>query len=121
MDCRKKYKIQGASPYPHIGNLIMKKVNAKNIPYSEVARRIGVTPSVFQTYLSQTSVQLGILWKIGIAIEYNFFADLMGHLPTHIMNNNDSSLQTTIKEHQNEIRDLKKEIDIYKGILGRTV
>jgi transcriptional regulator with XRE-family HTH domain len=119
MNNSKKYKIQGASPHPHIGKLIQKKVREKQLSYAEVARRMGVNATVFQVYLSQTSVQFGILWKIGIVIEYNFFADLMSYLPPTTLNANDSFFQQKIKEQDNEILDLKKEIEIYKNILIR--
>jgi hypothetical protein len=119
MDHSKKYKIQGTSPHPHIGKLIHKKVREKQLSSAEVARRIGVNATVFQAYLSQTSVQFGILWKIGVAIEYNFFADLMAYLPPAALNANNSVFQQKIKEQHNEIVDLKKEIEIYKNILSR--
>ena len=119
MDTTKKYKIPGAAPHPHIGKLIQIKVREKQLTYAEVARRIGVNATVFQAYLSNASVQFGILWKISIAIEYNFFADLMPYLPARTLNNNDSIFQQKIKEQDLEIADLKKEIEIYKGILSR--
>lgn len=119
MDTTKKYKIPGAAPHPHIGKLIQIKVREKKLTYAEVARRIGVNATVFQAYLSKASVQFGILWKISIAIEYNFFADLMPYLPSSTLNNNDSEFQKKIKEQDHEIADFKKEIEIYKGILSR--
>jgi transcriptional regulator with XRE-family HTH domain len=119
MNNSKKYKIQGTSPHPHIGKLIQKKLHEKKLTYAEVARRIGVNPQVFQAYLPQASLQFGVLWKIGIAIEYNFFADLMSYLPPTTLNSGNSAFQQKIKEQNNEIADLKKEIEIYKNILNR--
>lgn len=119
MDNSKKYKKQGASPYPHIGNLIRKKIKEKHLTYAEVSRRIGVNASVLQVYFKQESVQLGVLWNIGVAIEYNFFADLMEYLPQKALENNLSRFQISLKERENEIVDLKKEIEIYKSILRR--
>lgn len=118
MSDSKKYKIQGASPYPHIGNLIRQKIKDRHLTFAEVSRRIGVNAPVLHQYAKQESVQVGILWKIGIAINYNFFADLMAYLPQSLLTNSNANLETSSKE-LNEIADLKKEIEIYKNLLTR--
>jgi hypothetical protein len=117
MDWRRKYLIQGAAPYPHVGRLIEKKVNEKKITYTEVAKRMGVNSTTVKAYFEQPSVQLGILWKIGVALDHNFFGDLVSDFPVKL--NDDVALQQALKEKDDEILDLKKEIAIYKGILMR--
>ena len=117
MDWRKKYLIQGASPYPHIGRLIEKKMNEKKINNTQMAKRMGVNSTTIAGYFEQPSVQMGILWKIGIALDHNFFGDLVSHFPVKM--NDDVALQQALKEKDDEILDLKKEIAIYKGILMR--
>jgi hypothetical protein len=90
MDSRKKYLNQGAFAYPHIGNLISKQLSLQNLPKSELARRIGVKTSVIYPYLKQESLQFGILWKISIAMNHNFFADLMSYLPKDMLEGNEN-------------------------------
>lgn len=84
---------------------------------SEMARRMGVASQTFGSYLKNESVQFRILWEIGLALEYNFFADLMGYLPVGVLDSAESGFQVTILAQAEEIRDLKKEVEIYKGIL----
>ena len=117
MNRKRKYLIQGASPYPHMGRLIVKKLKEKKIPNTELARRIGVSDTTIKGYFEQPSVQMGILWKIGIALDHNFFGDLVSHFPVKL--NDDVAIQQALKEKDDEIMDLKKEIAIYKGILMR--
>lgn len=114
-----KYKIQGEHPYPHIGKLVRLKVKERRITYADMARRMGINPSVFQEYMKQESIQLGVLWKIGIALEYNFLVDLMENLPEHILNSSKSVFQLTIEKQASEIENLKKDIEIYKSILQK--
>ena len=91
--------------FPHIGEMIENKTREKVVRTSEVASRIGV------------SLQFSTIWKICIALKYNFLADLMDYLPEDVLHNSQSSYKETIEAQAAEIADLKKEIAIYKGIL----
>lgn len=102
---------------PHLGNLIGKTIKEKGLSYSEVARRIGITPQAFQNCLKQPSTQVANLCKLSIALNYNFFADIMESLPPETQNSNHSPAQKTILNQQQEITDLNKQIAIYKEIL----
>ena len=44
-------------------------------------RSIGVSDTTIKGYFEQPSVQLCILWKIGISQSHNFFDDLISHIP----------------------------------------
>lgn len=115
----KKYKIQGEFPHVHIGALIKKILKTKGLSHSEVARRIGVKPTTFHAYLFRQSVQVGVLWKISLAINYNIFADLMNDLPESVYKINSTKYDLKQSDKDNEIADLKKEIEIYKNLLVR--
>ena len=108
MTSKKKYHNQGAFPYPHLGNLIAKQLAFQNLSKSELARRIGVNTSVIYPYLKQESIQFGILWKIGIAINHNFFADLMSYLPKDLLDGNEIVSK--------EMQLLKQENEFYKKL-----
>lgn len=115
----RKYQIQGEYQYPHIGNLIKDVLEMRGLSQSEVARRIGVKPTTFYGYLFQESIQFGILWKISIAVNYNFFAEMVNHLPESVIKSKPSVYDNTLHEKEAEIEDLKKEIEIYKNLLVR--
>lgn len=108
---------EGGGHFPHLGSLIKRKLKEKRMSNSEVARMLGITSQSMSGYLQGESLQFRILWDIGIAIEYNFLADLMAHLPPKVLESAQSEFQETILAQAEEIVDLKKEIEIYKGIL----
>lgn len=110
MDDKKKFHNQGAFPYPHIGRMIAKQMTLRNVTKAELARRLGVTSGVIYPYLKQESVQFGILWKIGIAINHNFFADLVPYLPKDMLEGNDIFVSK-------EMQVLKQENEFYKKLL----
>lgn len=119
MESSNKQKKFDQYAHPHIGSMIERQMRARRLTKADMARRVGVSQSSFSEYLNQNSVQFRILWKIGLALEYNFLADLMQYLPLDVLNSSKSSFQETIASQEKEIADLKKEIEIYKGILKR--
>ena len=119
MNLTKKHQIQGDYPIPNLGQLIHKVIKEKGLTHAEVARRMGVKPNVVLQYTTQVTVQTAILWKLSIALEHNFLANIMDKLPEKTLNSFQSSFQKTIKNQENEILDLKKQIEIYKEILTK--
>lgn len=111
--------IEGDGEFPHIGKLIARKLEEKNVRKVELGRRMGVFPQSINRYVESESLQFSILWEVALALEYNFFADLMMHLPKKVLDSGETSFHKTILAQAEEIRDLKKEIEIYKGILKR--
>lgn len=102
---------------PHMGSLIKQRILEKKLTFAEVCRRINIKQPVINGYFEQPTLQTKIIWNISIAIEHNLFADLIEKLPTNIQNANNTSFHKTIIQQQEEIKDLKKEIAIYKEIL----
>ena len=102
---------------PHMGSLIKQRILEKKLTFAEVCRRINVKQPVINGYFEQPSLQTKIIWKISIAIEHNLFADLIENLPISIQNANNTTFQQTIQQQEEEIKDLKKEIAIYREIL----
>ncbi|HOD09924.1 MAG TPA: hypothetical protein PLH25_01530 [Flavobacterium sp.] len=102
---------------PHMGSLIKQRILEKKLTYAEVCRRINVKQPVINGYFQQQTLQTNIIWKISIAIEHNLFADLIQNLPENLRNANDTTFQQTIISQQEQIKDLQKEITIYKEIL----
>lgn len=112
-----KEKSKSGNQLPHIGNLVAEIMKQKKMTVAEVARKLGVTSSSVANYLRNDSLQIRILWQLGVALEYNFLADVMDFLPENVLNSAKSSFQKSISAQASEIVDLKKEIEIYKGIL----
>lgn len=102
---------------PHIGNLLKRKMKKKRVSNAEIARKMGIRSQSMSGYLNNQSVQFRILWDFGIAMDYNFLADLMADLPEKVLNSAPSKFQDVILAQAEEIRDLKKEIAILKEIL----
>lgn len=57
----------------HIGNKIAELLQAKHITKRELGGRIGMSPSSAVYLTNRKSIDAETLWKIGIALKYNFF------------------------------------------------
>ena len=119
MEQDKTVTIDGNGLLPHLGNMVACQLKKKRIRNSEIARKMGLNPQSINGYLQSESFQFRILWDLGMALEYNFLADLMEHLPAKVFHSTPSKFQDIILVQAQEIKDLKKEIEIYKGILKR--
>lgn len=109
----------GNGMLPNLGKMVASKLKEKRIRNIEIARQMGVNPQSINGYLQSESFQFRILWDLGLALEYNFLADLMDHLPAKVLHSTQSKFHSIILAQAEEIKDLKKEIEIYKGILHR--
>ncbi len=108
---------EGDGVMPHLGNLVRRKLKEKKVRNAEIARKMGIKQQSMSGYLHNGSFQFRILWDIGMALEYNFFADLMAHLPKKVLDSAESEFQRVILAQAEEIKDLKKEVAILKEIL----
>ncbi len=108
MTINQTYLKQGDHPYPHIGNLIRKKLKELNISSSEAARRLGVNSTNMHAYYKNPSIQFGIIWKLSIAVNYDFFSDIIAHYPTDF----------PVKVDE-KVVDMQKELEILRGLLKR--
>lgn len=97
-------------PHPHIGNLIAKVLRDKHISQAEAARRMNVSSSTISGYLSQPSIQFGILWKLCIVLKHDFLSELKGYYPPYMPVEKEN-------EHLEKIQELEKEIEVYQSAL----
>lgn len=102
------YLNPGNHPYPHIGNMIRKKIFDLNLTASEAARRLGVASSTVHAYYQQPSLQLGIIWKLSIALQYDFLSDIITQYPENFPVKVDD-----------KIAEQEKELEILRGLLRR--
>ncbi|SEM58342.1 hypothetical protein SAMN05421856_104313 [Chryseobacterium taichungense] len=105
-------------PHTHIGQLVKKVMRDKKLSQAEVARRMTISPSSLANYFKQPSLQFGILWNLGIAMEYDFLTELTNYYPPELILNPDSKVIAELDEKTKLIADLQKEINIYKSALG---
>lgn len=124
IDDSKKYKIQPeANPYPHMGALLRQHIREKKVTHASLSRRIGIANTGLSRYLRQPSLQAGILWKIGLAISHNFFAELGHAFPVPdeaqaaAQQAADALIKAQLDEKDQRIADLEKELAIYKSIV----
>ncbi|MFA6059207.1 MAG: hypothetical protein WC756_13470 [Taibaiella sp.] len=127
----RKYLTPVEAPYPHIGKLISKHIKLAGTNKAEVARKLSVSSGTVGSYGKNKSVQVGILWNVGMAIKHNFFAEIGTLMPIPFVN---TELEKSISEFKQQlaakdelikgkdeqIKDLEKELAIYKNIVLRT-
>jgi len=118
MPSDRKYLNQGTHAYAHIGRMVQQEMEAQKISGAEMARRMGVTGPTMAAYLKRPSIQAGILWKLGLALEYNFFAEMAQQFPAEMSKKVTAPLQLKLDEKDLRIADLEKEIAIYKNVIS---
>ncbi len=92
----------------HIGALIARERQKKGVNSLKLSRKLGYkSPSSIPKIENNQSVQLEVLWNIGIELQHNFFEDLSLAFPVRP---SDTELELRIKE-------LEKELAIYKEIV----
>ncbi|WP_346983828.1 helix-turn-helix transcriptional regulator [Chryseobacterium sp. POE27] len=112
------YLRKSSHPHPHIGQLVKKVMRDKKLSQAEVARRMTISPSSLANYFKQPSLQFGILWNLGIAMEYDFLTEITDYYPQDLHLNPESKIIKELDEKNKLIADLQKEIGIYKRALG---
>ena len=114
----KKYKAQGTVSYPHIGQFLRHHFTKHGVNRAKLSRELGVARLVLlPVYMTQGSLQFGILWKISVALNYNLLADLASRLPIAFVTPREKALETELKAAQEELNALKLENKIYKDLL----
>jgi len=114
----RKHLQPSANPHPHIGNLVWKVMNSKRISQAELARKMQISSSSMSALFTRPSMQFGILWNIGIALEYDFLTEIANNYPATIPRNEKSKIVSALIAKEKEVEDLEKEIRIYKSALG---
>ena len=115
----KKFTQTKADDPTPIGNLVHWFIKEKHIKKKDVAESLGVSGITLNSYFKQKSLQTAILWRIGKAINYNFFAFLAERMNIPYETQCEKELKTQLETLQQENRDLKRENDLMKDILKR--
>ena len=93
-------------------------MNSKRISQAELARKMQISSSSMSALFTRPSMQFGILWNIGIALEYDFLTEIANNYPATIPRNEKSKIVSALNAKEKEVEDLEKEIRIYKSALG---
>ena len=104
-----------------MGSFIKSRIEAQNISYAEVCRRLKIKHPTIHGYFWQETLQTRTIWKLSHAIGYNLFTDLTLLLPEELQKANFTAFQETIAAQQQEIEALKREINIYKEIITKRI
>ncbi|MFT3753226.1 MAG: hypothetical protein QM800_10255 [Paludibacter sp.] len=112
-------KSQPTNAFPHNGNMLRDYFKLHSVNKAELARRISVAGSTVQQYLDSQSLQLGILWKISLALKHNFVAELGEKIQVDYSTQRETELEQQIEDLQSELEKTKFELSIYKNIVGK--
>jgi hypothetical protein len=119
-DRSKKYQKSSSVPMPHAGKLLRGYMTSNHIKGVDICESLGVADNAVSDYCRRESLQLGILWKISVALEHNFFTAFADALPFGPDSAKTVALQQEIALKDRQIEDLQKELGIYKKLINRT-
>ena len=115
----KKYKLQGENAHPHIGRMLREFFTKEHISPAALARKLDIAESGMNQYYKRQSVQIGILWKIGLLTDYNFFAMLGEKSGIAYTTAKEAELARQLAEKEALLRDALLKIEVYKEIAGK--
>ena len=114
-----KYKKQGTILHPHTGQLLTAYKKEHKVNSAALARELDVSPTGVADYYKRESLQIGVLWKISLALEHNFFTAFAEGLPFGPESAVTTALRAQLAEKEKIIEGLEKELEVYRRIVGR--
>lgn len=100
----------------HIGNLIQQKMKEKGVSNVELSARLKMVRQNSHSILRRSSMQTGLLQKIGHALNYDFFPHLCAHGPEQ-MQKQTETLNKQIADLNQELEKAKIEINTLTRII----
>ena len=116
MDLKKRFTTVKEGDHPALGNFINYHLHIHHIKKKYIAAGLDVSYNTFGRYLSHTSIQFTILWRISKIVNYNFLMDLGEWLAIPFETKREKELLQQLNEKDKEIDTLKIEIGIYRQI-----
>lgn len=109
---------------PHFGNLLVQVMEDKRLTKTDVANLIGCNPVSVHSYIKAETLQMKLIWRLSKGLDYDFFENISNHLGDNAQVKLEQKKlfelqQQQLQEMKQEIRDLQKEVSIYKEILKR--
>lgn len=93
---------------PHLGAMLKTYMKENRISNAECAAKMGVHPSQITKFLQNYTMQMDTFWKFCVALEHDFFTDILPKLPVYKAPPEDP-----------RIRDMQMQIDIYRDLLKK--
>jgi hypothetical protein len=115
-DRTKRYLQKSPNDSLHIGNLIAWIIQEKHLKKAGIAQKLNIAPTTLNQYFKQPSVQVGILWRLSTAMEYNLLADVADRHPVTFETQKEAALKQTLSEKDEELKTLKIELNLLKKI-----
>lgn len=104
---------------PHLGEMISDALAAQRLTPTDMARRMDLSLTGLLSTLRQPTVQGAVLWKAGIMLQHNFFADLAQQHPVPAPpSNREKEMEQQLAAAQQQITDLQKENVLYQKVLA---
>jgi len=116
IDRTKRYLQKLPNDNLHIGNLIAWVIQEKHLKKVNIAQQLNINPATLNQYFKQSSIQVGILWRLSQIMEYNFLADLADRLPIPFETKKEIILNNMLSEKEEELKSLKTELNLLKKI-----
>jgi hypothetical protein len=109
---------------PHLGNLVDNKIYQSHNTRPSIAKKIGKSHLTVFGYTKEPSLHARILWDLSKALNFDFFEHLSMclNLNNSAVSKNAANTQAVTKSMQitqleDKIKDLEKELAIYKEIV----
>jgi hypothetical protein len=106
---------------PHIGQLLKAHIKEHRYYQSALARDLGVYPETVADFLKRPDNRLTVIWKICLALRYNFLSDLAAQLPPDLpcaptaKDRRIAELEAQVEALQAECRTLERIVEALKG------
>lgn len=96
---------------PHNGAIVQKYMTEHKVNRAALGRKINSAGSTILKYFESPSLQTGIFWKLSIALQHNFLAELAEQLPVDYTTAKEVRLRQEIETFKEKIALLEKEIE----------
>jgi hypothetical protein len=99
-----------------VGNLIHWHIKQQHAKKKDIANELDILPTTLNQYFKQPSLQSTILWRIGKAINYNFFMYLGEKINIPYETEKERELKQIIAQQAEELKQLETKIEVYKEL-----
>ena len=112
--------------YPHNGQLLKEAIEERGMTINSFAQYIGASQPGIAYSTTRESLQIQVLWKLGLALERNLIAEIGDDFPIRFTTTREKELlaeQEKLIAGQNELkREIEKlniQIEVYKEVLKK--
>lgn len=102
---------------PHIGNILKAHVKKYRLRQTGWARQEGLNRKTVGSYLQSKDMQVGTLFSICQALNYNFLKEIAALLPPDMPPATENPLQARINELEKQKSDLELQVKTLKEAL----